>query len=193
MASILQRTFNNLDTAVDNLYTVVKSCRNGLAQKYLNFMMNMLFSTLSTLTSIKKNYGEYTFKSCETEFQLIRSECVYFTDVTTALDINIVLKKSLIFIYQHLSENISLSSASNELCISKNYISKWFSTLNTTFLRYLNNLKLEKAKFLLKESDLKVFQVANMLGFSDRHYFSRVFKSNFNISPEEYRATRKEL
>ncbi|GJM76054.1 hypothetical protein HMSSN036_82700 [Paenibacillus macerans] len=56
-----------------------------------------------------------------------------------------------------------------------------------SFINYLNKYRIEKAKQLLLEPDLKVYEVADMVGFSSLPYFNRLFKSLTDESPGEYR------
>lgn len=61
------------------------------------------------------------------------------------------------------------------------------SITGTLFINYLNKYRIEKAKQLLLEPDLKVYEVADMVGFSSLPYFNRLFKSLTDESPGEYR------
>ena len=55
------------------------------------------------------------------------------------------------------------------------------------FANYLLNLRMEYAKKLLRETNLKMWQVAEESGFNDYHYFSKVFKKAEGMSPAQYR------
>jgi AraC-like DNA-binding protein len=55
-----------------------------------------------------------------------------------------------------------------------------------TIVDYINKYRLEQSKHLLMESNYNITQIADMLGFTSIHYFSRQFKSHFGISPSEY-------
>ena len=56
---------------------------------------------------------------------------------------------------------------------------------------YINNLKLEKAKFLLKHTNMKISEICDTIGYSDQFYFSRMFKKSTNLSPANYRFNEK--
>ena len=51
---------------------------------------------------------------------------------------------------------------------------------------YLLNIKLQKSKELIRENQYTISEIADMLGFSSIHYFSRLFKKYFDLSPSEY-------
>lgn len=52
---------------------------------------------------------------------------------------------------------------------------------------YYTRLRMEKARLLLRETDLKVREIAARLGYDDPFYFSNVFKKCVGVSPEQYR------
>ena len=53
------------------------------------------------------------------------------------------------------------------------------------------NVRLEKAKELLKNTDAKTYEIAEKTGFSEPNYFSFIFKKNLGISPSQYRAKNR--
>jgi two-component system response regulator YesN len=55
------------------------------------------------------------------------------------------------------------------------------------FSDYLVNLRMEKAQHFLKDKQLKIIDVANLVGFSSSGYFSTVFKKHFAQTPAEFR------
>jgi transcriptional regulator GlxA family with amidase domain len=59
---------------------------------------------------------------------------------------------------------------------------------NTSPLQYLQNLRIEHAKELLKQSNLAVSEVADMVGYQDASYFTSLFKKATAVTPIEYRS-----
>jgi len=55
------------------------------------------------------------------------------------------------------------------------------------------NIRIEKAKALLENTDLSISEISDMTGMQSQHYFSRIFKKYTNISPSEYRKIQKGL
>jgi two-component system, response regulator YesN len=87
-------------------------------------------------------------------------------------------------------KKLSLEDISRDLFISPGYISHLIKQyVGKTFVDALTELRIEKAKQLLTDSDLKTYEVANAVGFSDPHYFSTTFKKVVGITPSEYRDT----
>ena len=58
-------------------------------------------------------------------------------------------------------------------------------------LSYFNLLKVQKACFMLDETDMKINQISSKLGLSDPYYFSRMFTKVMGLSPKEYRNQKK--
>ena len=54
-------------------------------------------------------------------------------------------------------------------------------------MKYVNKLRIEKAKKLLKESSIPVSEIAKQVGIEDSYYFSRLFKKYAGVSPKSYR------
>jgi two-component system response regulator YesN len=91
------------------------------------------------------------------------------------------------YIGKHYMNDIFLKTISEEVYVNPWYFSTQFKKyIGLTFGEYVNQTRVRKAKEFLKQKDLKVYQVAEMVGFQDASYFSTVFKSIENISPKEY-------
>ena len=80
-------------------------------------------------------------------------------------------------------ERIVTSTGNSEITVRRMFK----SILHTTPIKYINNLRFEKAKRMLEESNLSVSQIAFLAGFTDAFYFSRAFKKEFGLSPLSYR------
>ena len=89
------------------------------------------------------------------------------------------------YIYEHYkTENISIPYLA-ELCgISETYFKKLFVAKHSmTPKKYITHIRMEEAKDLLLSNEYTVSQVAELTGFENIYYFSRVFKQEFNMSP----------
>ena len=101
---------------------------------------------------------------------------------------NVHINKALKYIHEHYCEDINIQELAEKLGLNNNYFSKLFKK-NTSMApnAYINNLKVEKAKFLLKHTDMKINEICDAVGYSDQFYFSRIFKKFTNLSPVNYR------
>lgn len=120
------------------------------------------------------------------------SICSDIADVVQASQLN----KSVSIIshcIDYLSENygdnaLTQESIAQMFHFSPSYFGTLFkTTTGQTFVQYLNNLRIRKAQEMLKDSSLKVYDIAKRTGFADVRYFIRVFKKNTGTSPNQYR------
>lgn len=100
---------------------------------------------------------------------------------------NELLNDILLYIDDNIYEKISVSTLCEHFCISASMLHSLFrKNMNNTAKNYINELKLSKSKELIRNSTHTLSEISEMLGFSSIHYFSKKFKSYFNISPTEY-------
>lgn len=91
------------------------------------------------------------------------------------------------YINGHITERLSLNDVASVFSISPSYLSQLFSRYNDTgFNEYINICKVNESKRLLTDGNLKIYEVADMLGFESAFYFSKVFKKIEGVSPTEY-------
>lgn len=104
-----------------------------------------------------------------------------------------ILKKALSYIEENFSqESLSLNSVAGEVKVSANYFSAIFSrAMQVTFVEYVTGKRMEKAKRLLKQTQMHTGEIAQEVGYKDPHYFSFVFKRTQGCTPREYRAGAK--
>ena len=92
----------------------------------------------------------------------------------------------------YMSEDISLNTVAAEVCMSPSYFSSVFSKeMGKTFIEYLTEVRMEKAKQYLVCSSMKTSEISYEVGYKDPHYFSYIFKKTQGCTPKEYRAARK--
>ncbi|MCK9548965.1 MAG: AraC family transcriptional regulator [Sphaerochaeta sp.] len=94
-------------------------------------------------------------------------------------------------IQQYIKENIDRKLNLGEVALlfgfSQNYLSSMFSRYSgSSFVEYITDMKVAAAKELLAQGDLKIYEVADRLGFENSFYFSKVFKKVEGISPSQY-------
>jgi two-component system response regulator YesN len=93
------------------------------------------------------------------------------------------------FVARHYSEpGLSIGLAASRLFISESYLSKLIRRmLGTSFVDYLAEYRVERAKELLASSDMLGYEVAELVGYTDPRYFASLFKRRTGLSPSEYR------
>lgn len=99
-----------------------------------------------------------------------------------------ITMKVINFLEENFSKDISLEDAAREVNMSYHYFSKFFKEqVGENFVDYLTNLRIRKAKELLKNSSLSVKEVSYKVGYSDPNYFSKIFKKVTGVTPTEFK------
>lgn len=92
------------------------------------------------------------------------------------------------FIKNNYFMDISLRQVAEQVDISTNYLSSLFKKeLHISFIDYINQVRIDKAKELLLSTHLKIYQIAQKVGFADESYFSRIFKRITGLRPNEFK------
>lgn len=93
------------------------------------------------------------------------------------------------YLENHYCESISLDCLAEQFYIDKYYLTKIFKAqYDATINNYLNQIRIRKAKELLRFSDLPIEKIGENVGIPEPNYFARVFKKIEGISPSAYRA-----
>lgn len=91
------------------------------------------------------------------------------------------------YIQKNYTRDISLNDLSKIVYISPSYISTLIKqNFGESFIERITRLRVELAKLLLLSSEDKVYEVAEKVGYSDRRYFSDIFKKYTGLTPKEY-------
>lgn len=102
--------------------------------------------------------------------------------------INSTLQRAIDYINVHYQESITLNDTAEHTYVSTFYLSRMFTKeLGKNFIDYLNEIRIEKAKEFLLNTNYKTYEVAEMVGVRDAHYFSKLFKKYTGVTPSEYK------
>lgn len=106
---------------------------------------------------------------------------------------SISMKKDIIleikdFVSKHYNESISLADLSSRFFINSYYLSQLFKQkTGDTYLSFLAQIRINKAKELLEKTNFKVYEICQMVGYSDPQHFTRLFEKLTGVKPSEYR------
>ncbi|MEX2104660.1 MAG: helix-turn-helix domain-containing protein, partial [Bacilli bacterium] len=92
------------------------------------------------------------------------------------------------YIQDHYQEDITLQRIAERYFLSREYISRKFKQeMNENISDFIGRIRIDKAKLLLLNPQLRMVQISEMVGYQDEKYFSKVFKKMVGISPNQYR------
>lgn len=96
------------------------------------------------------------------------------------------------YINAHIEEHFTLSDVASKLGYADYYLSKKYKKeTGTTLKQYTQQVRLERACFLLSCTDLEINQISERLFFNSPSYFSALFKKTYNLKPSEYREVHR--
>jgi two-component system response regulator YesN len=99
-----------------------------------------------------------------------------------------VFPSIVLYIEQNYQKEITLQDIANHFYLSREHISRKFKQeLGENLSDYLVRMRIGKAKLLLLNRNLKISQIAEMVGYADEKYFSKVFRKFEKLSPNQYR------
>lgn len=103
-----------------------------------------------------------------------------------------LVNNALKYMEEHYREKLKLQDVADQVYVSQWHLSKLLNRYKEqSFSDILNNIRIEKAKELLKDPSLRIGDIADMVGFLDMAHFSRVFKKQTGLSANEYRNSLK--
>ena len=122
----------------------------------------------------------------------IISQAIALRDQNSGNKNRSILKTAVDFIDSHyMEEDMSLNKAANAANVSANHFSALFSqNMGQTFIEYLTNLRMNKAKEYLRCTSMRSSEIAGEIGYKDAHYF--LFKKTQGMTPSDYRKARED-
>lgn len=92
------------------------------------------------------------------------------------------------YIMEHIGEDISLEDISDHFYLSPSYFSRTFKAqTGETFVHFVSRCKMEYATTLLANTNLKVYDVCERVGYTSQRYFNKLFKEHTGMQPSGYR------
>jgi AraC-like DNA-binding protein/mannose-6-phosphate isomerase-like protein (cupin superfamily) len=126
----------------------------------------------------------------ELEEHLLRSLLLFMEQKLAVADSSgsAAIDRSRAYIDEHYAEGFDVETLARVAYVTPSYLSRLFKKhLGTTPMCYRNAVRVEKAKHLLLIKSASVEEIADVLGFEDTKYFSRLFKSKTSLTPTQFR------
>ncbi|OPJ61553.1 response regulator transcription factor [Clostridium oryzae] len=156
----------------EELHRKMKEAIAALDEKLLNFTIDNKNIDIDKMRSIDYRDCEYRKDEGSSEKR------------STSL----IIRNAVEYISDNYTNPISLNDVAEHTYVSSYYLSRMFTKeLGKNFVDYLNEVRIEKAKEYLKEDYHKTYEVADMVGIKDPHYFSKLFKKYTGLTPSEFK------
>ncbi len=134
-------------------------------------------------------HGMNSLKDTKIYLKTVFEAAIELRDEASNKKYHAFLQNAIDFIRENYAHgDMSLNMVAAKVNMSPNHFSSVFSQeMNQTFIEFLTEVRLEKAKELLRGTSMKTAEIAFAVGYNDPHYFSYIFKKNMNCTPREYK------
>jgi two-component system, response regulator YesN len=133
-------------------------------------------------------------RMCESRKEATAILCRYFIEIQNFISQlgesrhTLVMEDCLVQLEKAFRADITLTSVASQYHFSPSYFSLLFKQYTgKSFINYMTSLRIKHASQLLETTSMKVYEIAQKVGFQDVKYFSRLFKKMQKVTPEEYR------
>lgn len=179
-------------------------CQAHIPPEHIKMMyIKLYFVGLMNIMQMPGGSDGYFSNWYETALQLDKSSsitdmceiiCTKFEDAISYLNqnrcknANPIVDKIIAYLNENYDKPLSLKNIAAEVYLTPNYICNLFRKhVGKNIGDYLNEIRIEKAKELLKDPRYKLYEISNMVGFTDSRYFGSLFKKHMGIGLSEYR------
>jgi two-component system, response regulator YesN len=198
---LLRGDVDELEKNLHDIFEKLYSCKNkeyiktvfiDLVSQAKVFVEQMI-NTHSAIALTEANLNYNVFQQLHT-FQAVKDYIINIYKEIIRIDRNqgqeqysYSIQKSIEYIKKNYMKNITLSDVARYADVSKNYLSFLFKQENgTNFSIFLLNFRIERSKELLTSGNVKIYEIANMVGFENPYYYSKVFREIVGVSCKEY-------
>lgn len=188
---------------MDEILEAFKS-ENSLNKDHMHLFVIEIISKLVSLVlefngNVKEVYGEKitsltlfhfdTIEDIRLGMQDLLTDTVHFISAKRKAFNKNFIEKAKEFIHQNYTmEGLNLNTIADSVHVSPGYLSQLFKqVVGESCIEYLCKVRMNQAKKLLKETNLKAYEIAYKVGFNDSHYFSTCFKKYVGVPPTHYR------
>ena len=163
-------------------YHLSGQCRNILnyylkqeTPKSSNSIQNVV-NYIFSLEELKDYYYQFFMNITE----LLKAESIYSGDD--------MVEKIQTYMQYNYQKNLTQDFIASLFYLNRSYLSTLFKQkTGMKFVDYLNEVRIEKSKELLKDSNRKMYQISKAVGYDNPKYFFRIFKKKTGMTPEQYR------
>jgi len=128
-------------------------------QEFVLYQLKYIMNLNAALLRMKNSYGAYN-------------------------EIDFALK----YVNEHYGKDLSMAEVANRISLNYSYFSLLFKEkTGMNFVEYLKKVRIEKAKELLKNQGLRIYEISGMVGYNNTKHFTTIFREYTGISPKEFR------
>lgn len=197
---IQENQFDEMDVYIKGLQGYFRDHHLGMSEvvylwnQAVGILLNAYSEELKDMELEFLNYSEL-----KERFEHFESLCSFLYEVLASIrqgnnyslqkgDALSCFTRMIAYINQHFEQKLYLKDLSAQFFINQVYCCQFFKQqLGKTFSEYVSELRIKKARELLKLTDLSIEEVAIKAGYVDYYYFNRVFKKHCGMTPTKFR------
>lgn len=180
------RTADSLREHKNSMLILNVLCRKAVQEAKVHpAHIDEVSATFARRIEVSRNLFELN-KVCS---EIIRKYCLLVKNYSLR-GYSEMIEEALNYIHFNLTGNLSLKNLSEELSVNASYLSSQFKKeVGQTITDYVNNMRIQQSLVLLTTTRLPIQKVAEMVGFLDENYFTKLFKKYKEMTPKDYRNT----
>lgn len=199
---LAQKEFAKSSISHSEIIRTKDSLRNA---KNLLLVANTLFRRAAYIGGVHPIYldelsGKWAIKIEQTvslkdldnlHLQMINSYCL-LTKEHSLSKYSLIVKQALMFINLNISSNLTVKRVAQEVSLSPDYLTRLFKKeLGVNIITYINRKRIHTSLELLKNTNLSIEEIGDLIGLSNTSYFYTMFKWEIGVSPKQYRNSFK--
>ena len=174
-------------------------CRKHL-MKEMDIKIQIMYNLMTIRNGIEKKYGSLNSRVAEAMEEMNRSEkleqlmglyCQVLQDMCRQIgsdDSSTVIKRMYYYMEKNYDQDLKVEGFARMFNYNSNYLGKVFrKEMGDSFNNILDTIRIVNAKRLLLETDMKVYQISEQVGYNNIDYFYLKFKKYVGVSPKEYK------
>lgn len=116
--------------------------------------------------------------------------------INSQLDVNRnrqKIQQAVEYIEQNYAKDLNMAVVSNYISMNYSLFSYSFKQYTgSNFVNYLKDIRMREAKRLLAESDMRIIEISQEVGYDNEKHFMKIFKASCGVSPSEYRKNMRQ-
>lgn len=165
-----------------NLYLITASKLTTTQVQRINRLVG------DELLSMKYKRAAWTIDMCNSWLTMLFQSIIQLKKQHQPLNGQTVIEEVQSYLHDNFSQSITLTSVAEQFYISPNYLSQLFrKKTGDTFLGYLTKIRIERAKFLIVNSESKMYEICHLIGYEDPKYFRKTFEKIVGMNPSDYK------
>ena len=186
IAKDLMDKFNNIIIFTDSKKQVVIISEVTLIKEWKELVINLensIYEYLKIDVVVEREFLNYDPMDVN---EIYKKLCNNLAEKSKKTPVVIEVQKYINRNYSN--ETVSITEIANKIGISQTYLTRLLKKeLGMTFVDYLTSVRIKNSIILMEDPEIRIYEIAELVGYSTQHYFSNVFKKHMGMAPLDYK------